>query len=104
VLSATYRGLAGRLKRARYLANRSGTRWRDAVEEHGEILAALEARDGDRLARLLGEHLANKRAAVEAALEWTPSSPNHSPSSPRKRGSTGSMDARLRGHDDKRAS
>jgi DNA-binding GntR family transcriptional regulator len=68
VLSATYRGLAGRLKRARYLANRSGSRWHDAVEEHGEILAALEARDGDRLARLLGEHLANKRAAVEAAL------------------------------------
>ena len=36
--------------------------------------------------------------------EQVPSILKHLPSSPRKRGSTGSMDARFRGHDDKKAS
>ena len=38
-----YRGLSGRLRRARYIANISRARWAEAVEEHERILAALEA-------------------------------------------------------------
>lgn len=68
VLSVTYRSLAGRIRRARYLANMSDARWREAVGEHESILAALEVRDGARLSAILERHLANKRAALEAVL------------------------------------
>jgi DNA-binding GntR family transcriptional regulator len=64
VLAATYRGLAQRIRRARYLANLSAERWDEAVAEHAAILAALQARDGERLARLLEAHLANKSAVL----------------------------------------
>lgn len=67
-LTAQYRPLASRLRRARYQANISVERWDAAVREHVEILAALERRDGSGLARLLREHLGNKCAAVLAAL------------------------------------
>jgi DNA-binding GntR family transcriptional regulator len=68
LLSDIYRTVAGRVSPARYRANLSKSRWADAVDEHREILNALEARDGARLSRLLKQHLANKRAAVSEAL------------------------------------
>ncbi len=46
----------------------SKDRWAEAVEEHEEILRALEKRDGQRLAQLLKRHLANKRATVLEAM------------------------------------
>jgi DNA-binding GntR family transcriptional regulator len=73
VLKATYLGLAGRIRRARYLANMSEVRWAEAMAEHAEIFRALEARDGARLAGLLGQHLKNKASVVQASL--TVSSP-----------------------------
>jgi DNA-binding GntR family transcriptional regulator len=67
-LSSLHRGLAGRIRRARYMANMSQARWDQAVAEHEEILAALTARDGTLLGRLLKEHLANKCETVKEAL------------------------------------
>jgi DNA-binding GntR family transcriptional regulator len=67
ILAATYHSLAGRIRRARYLANLSDERWRHAVEEHAAILDALRARDGARLAQLLAEHLSNKSAVLRGA-------------------------------------
>jgi DNA-binding GntR family transcriptional regulator len=67
-LTGLYQGLAGRIRRARYLANMSARRWARAVEEHEAILAALEARDGPRLGALLKEHLKNKCETVKAGL------------------------------------
>jgi DNA-binding GntR family transcriptional regulator len=67
ILAATYHGLAGRIRRARYLANLSDERWQHAVAEHTAILDALRARDPERLARLLAEHLRNKSAVLRAA-------------------------------------
>jgi DNA-binding GntR family transcriptional regulator len=64
VLAATYQGLASRIRRARYTANLSDERWRQAVAEHEAILSALQARDGERLARLLEAHLRNKSAVL----------------------------------------
>jgi DNA-binding GntR family transcriptional regulator len=64
-----HRGLAGRIRRARYLANMSAQRWARAVEEHEAILAALEARDGPRLGALLKDHLKNKCETVKEALQ-----------------------------------
>lgn len=68
VLIGVYRGLAGRLRRPRYMANLSRERWDKAVAEHGEILDALSRRDGQRLKRLLHEHLLNKLEVVRAAI------------------------------------
>jgi DNA-binding GntR family transcriptional regulator len=67
-LSNLYRGLAGRVRHARYLANMSKTRWAKAVEEHEQIVAALAARDGSRLSLILKQHLANKLEAVRESL------------------------------------
>jgi DNA-binding GntR family transcriptional regulator len=67
-LANTYRGLAGRVRRARYIANMSQARWAQAVAEHEEILAALVARDGARLSALLKRHLKNKGETVRESL------------------------------------
>ena len=63
-----YRQMNGNVRRARYMANLSKERWDAAVREHDEILAALSARDVQRLKVLLSDHLAQKLASVLAAL------------------------------------
>ena len=68
-LASQYRALAARVRRARYLANMSEARWRQAVEEHVEILDALEKREAGRLADILKRHLANKFETVRHWLE-----------------------------------
>lgn len=57
VLSATYATLMIQIQRARDLAIRSQDHWDRGVKEHAEILEALAARDGNRLGRLLMEHV-----------------------------------------------
>jgi len=66
VLAETYERLNARVRRARYAANLSPERWREAVREHEAMLQALLARDGDRLAALLASHLDAKLAALAA--------------------------------------
>ena len=68
-LVSLYRSLEGRIRQARFLANMSPERWAQAVSEHEEIMAALEARDGVRLAEILKRHLANKFETVKDALD-----------------------------------
>jgi DNA-binding GntR family transcriptional regulator len=68
-LATTYRNLNANVRRARYLANVSRARWDKAVAEHGDMLAALTARDGPRLQRLLVDHLGAKMLAVLTALQ-----------------------------------
>jgi len=74
ILADVYGSLSGRIRRARYLANMDGERWRQAVEEHERMLALLAERDGEALSALLVEHLRHKRAALETVLfeERTP--------------------------------
>ena len=67
-LSNAYRGLSLRIRRARYFANLSQERWDQAVDEHGQILAALKAREGKKLSRLLKEHLRHKAQVLRAVL------------------------------------
>jgi len=69
VLTQHHRALASRAKRARFLANISDDRWSSAVEEHEQIIQALEARDGDRLGATLSNHLMNKFAALRAHVD-----------------------------------
>lgn len=68
-LDLMQRGLSGRVRRARYLANVTQDRWDQAMAEHDEILEALEARDAERMAVLMKQHLEHKLQAVTAALE-----------------------------------
>lgn len=67
-LQTQYNSLAGRIRIARYRSNMSQQRWNQAMQEHEEILAALDARDGTRLSAILTAHLENKRETVKAAL------------------------------------
>jgi len=46
------------------MANMSTERWQQAVDEHEEIIDALEKRDGPRLGSILKRHLNNKFSTV----------------------------------------
>lgn len=67
-LRQTYLSLNRRLHPLRLSSNRSETKWRKAVEEHRDMLTALEARDGEALGALMERHLLEKRDAVLA--DW----------------------------------
>lgn len=68
VLSEVYANLSGRILQARYMANYSAVRWKQAVAEHASILSALAARDGVELSRILKRHLRHKREVVDVRL------------------------------------
>jgi DNA-binding GntR family transcriptional regulator len=79
-LAQLHRSLNGRVRRARYLANMSPVRWAQAVEEHTEILEALEHRDPVSLGAILRKHLHNKCETVKESLlteEQQPLSAGH---------------------------
>jgi len=64
-----HRSLTLRMRRARYVANMSRERWQQAMDEHEQILHALEARDGPRAGALLRGHLATKARTVLELLD-----------------------------------
>ena len=65
LLAQSYDQLAGRIRRPRFLASQwSAQRWAQAVDEHEGIMAALAARDGELLSRLLEAHLRHKAEAL----------------------------------------
>lgn len=61
--------VARRAARARYQANLTGERWRQAVSEHDALIEALEARDGKRLGALMKEHMEHKLQSLTPAIE-----------------------------------
>ena len=68
MLLGHHRKVAQLVQRARYQANQTPQRWQEAVGEHDAIIEALEARDGERLGRLMKAHLEHKLAALRRAL------------------------------------
>lgn len=66
-LKSQYRSLAIRVRQARYVANMTAERWKQAIAEHEQMLDALRRRDGPALSEILKRHLANKMATVR---EW----------------------------------
>jgi DNA-binding GntR family transcriptional regulator len=72
VLATSYAAYADKIRRARYLANQTNSRWSESVEEHAEFMRALEARDGVAFARLLQGHIRRTGDAVVAALPQAP--------------------------------
>ena len=69
LLLQMYQTLAGRIRRARYVANMSDERWTQAVKEHEEMLDALARRNGAALSDVLKRHLKNKCETVKSQLQ-----------------------------------
>jgi DNA-binding GntR family transcriptional regulator len=69
VLAQTHEQLQSRIKRIRFIGNEEPGRWAGAVAEHEEMMKALAARDGEWLARILGEHLDHTLERVRHAVE-----------------------------------
>jgi DNA-binding GntR family transcriptional regulator len=64
VLTSTYNQVNARLQALRFRSNQDGEKWQRAVAEHEAMVAALKARDGAALARVLTRHLHHKRDVV----------------------------------------
>ena len=64
VLTKLYREVNARVQSLRFRTNQNQAKWKSAVKEHEQMLAALEAHDGARLRAVLVEHLLRKRDAV----------------------------------------
>lgn len=68
-LLSMYRSLSVRVRSARYLANMTPARWKQAVTEHEEMIVALDNRDSKELGSILKKHLHNKFATVKSWVE-----------------------------------
>lgn len=64
VLAATYEQVNARLQALRFRSNLDGEKWARAVDEHNQMVAALEAHDGIALRAVLMAHLHHKRDVV----------------------------------------
>ncbi len=64
VLSVTYGRVNARVQSLRFRTNQNEAKWARAVQEHGQMLEALDARDGPALRAVLHAHLQHKREAV----------------------------------------
>ncbi|PRD44732.1 GntR family transcriptional regulator [Phyllobacterium phragmitis] len=60
--------LQSRVKRIRFIGHEGAERWASAVAEHERIIAALEARDAETLARELDIHLENGWERVKSVV------------------------------------
>lgn len=67
-LAETYSGFAGKIKRARYLANLSDARWAQSMHEHEAFMEALARRDANLFASLLQDHSRRTGSVVCARL------------------------------------
>ena len=68
MLAQTHEQLQARIKRIRFIGNETPDRWAAAVAEHEEMIVALTARDGERLAEVLGRHLDKTLDRVRDAI------------------------------------
>ena len=67
-LSMLHATLRARMRRIRYIGNSSPENWKGAMGEHEEMIAALVARDGKRMARAMHLHMANTWPRVSATV------------------------------------
>lgn len=68
VLSATTARVNARLQSLRFRTNQDEAKWARAVQQHTQMLEALDARDGPGLRAVLQGHLADKRDTVLALM------------------------------------
>lgn len=67
-LTTLYHQVMVRTHSVRFVARKSAMRWREAVDDHEKIIAAIEKRDGRALARVLTVHLQHKADMVREAM------------------------------------
>ena len=67
-LSAFYQQILTRIHACRFVVRKSREHWANAVSEHCEMIEALEARDGARLATLLEIHVTGTTAGIARAF------------------------------------
>ncbi|MEX0807180.1 MAG: GntR family transcriptional regulator [Dongiaceae bacterium] len=73
VLTDLHRSLNIRVGRARFAPVLDPGIWEKAVREHGQIIEALEMRDGKRLASILEAHLRYNQILVDSGnVTWEP--------------------------------
>lgn len=65
-LAYTHSMLQGRLKRVRFVGHQGEENWAKAIVEHEEMMTALEARDAERLSKIIEQHLAAAWERVQA--------------------------------------
>lgn len=68
-LRALYVSLNLRIHGVRHSTRKSAEWWQQAVDEHEQMLKALEDRDGPLLSRILKDHLANKAQMILNAMD-----------------------------------
>ena len=68
-LRQVYLAANRRLQALRFRSNQEASKWEQAIREHGQMIEALEARDGERLSSILRQHLLRKRDAVLHLLQ-----------------------------------
>lgn len=68
VLIATHRRLSVRANRGRWVAIVDESRWRQAMDEHEELMGALRARDAAAAGRIWRAHMRHTGEAVARAL------------------------------------
>lgn len=67
-LMTLYRQLLARTHAVRFVVKPSPERWQEAVTDHEQIMAALTARNGRKLGRLLALHVQHKAAGILKVL------------------------------------
>ena len=67
-LAALYQQLLVRIHAVRFVAKKTPERWRQAIDDHEQMMVALRARDGTALARILRQHLVHKAGSVQESL------------------------------------
>jgi DNA-binding GntR family transcriptional regulator len=68
-LSETYNMLQTRLRSLFFITPKAPPQWADAVEDHQEMMTALEARDGVRFAAIARRHIRHKADVMRIALD-----------------------------------
>jgi DNA-binding GntR family transcriptional regulator len=64
VLTATYQQVNARLQALRFRSNQDSEKWKAAVNEHAQMISALQAGDPVAMRAVLMNHLINKRDVV----------------------------------------
>lgn len=72
VLRETWKQVNGRMHALRFRSNQDEGKWKRALDEHAQILAAMQKRDGAAARQLLEQHLLRKRDAVLELLRTAP--------------------------------
>jgi DNA-binding GntR family transcriptional regulator len=72
LLVQVYRSINLRLQNLRFRSNLNHDKWDKAMQEHGDMVDALAARDGARLAEIMRGHLQRKAEAVLETLKANP--------------------------------